>query len=166
MSRNILSKTLKLTVTPADLLHAVCGSPTKCAIANALRRHNDNEVAELGRPVYTFVKVNPNKVTITAGNILHHYGLSDAALKIVMENDNGELALTTRKPITLKLIDYKPAHTELSDDRKQQIKDHTKAQRAAGKYLGSKTLRRDIARNVGTAGKKLEKLMARAAVAA
>ena len=73
-----LPATLDVRVINDDLKDAVCGSPTKCAIAHALARIE---------PKPTFVSVKENRITITWNRMLHHYELTRQALKLVALND-------------------------------------------------------------------------------
>src|SRR5580692_8757339 len=71
-----LPRRIKLSVTNADVSHAICGSATRCTIANALRRTF---------PELTFVAVKPNKITVTRGGLVHHFSMPNAGFRIVRE---------------------------------------------------------------------------------
>ena len=119
MSAKTLPKKLVTTLKEIDLEFAVCGSPTRCAEANCLRRMY---------PEATFVKVNPNIATITYHAIIYHYSIPNTLLKIVQMNDDGSLQLNKDiKPrVTLMFLDCHPVKTEES---RQKDLEYKKAKR-------------------------------------
>lgn len=151
-----LPSLLSLRVINADLRDAVCGSPTKCAIANAIRR-------TITDPQPTFVKVSENRITITWHSILHHYELTRPALRLVAQNDDGSLTLSPDVSHTIRLprVRMRPAYIDLTPERRKQIraalKTAAEARAAAGlppkKY--QKNTRLIAAKSAGVALKKL-----------
>jgi hypothetical protein len=151
-----LPATLILRVINEDLKNAVCGSPTKCAIANAIRR-------TIKDPAPTAVRVKENRVAITWCGILHHFGVTDHALRLVAKNDNGTLSLspTESHTIRLPLNRVRSAYINLPPARRQQIKDSNAARAAAGiRYR--KNTRERAAEIAGARNKKLATVAAAA----
>jgi hypothetical protein len=146
-----LPAALILRVINADLKDAVCGSPTKCALANAIRR-------TITGPPPTFVKVKENRVTISWHQMLHHYGVTDHALRLVAKNDDGSLSLapTETHTIRLPLNRVRSAFVNLSPERREQIKASNEARAASGrKYHRGKNTRERAAEQAGVRNKKL-----------
>lgn len=151
-----LPSLLSLRVINADLKDAVCGSPTKCAIANAIRR-------TIADPQPTFVKVSENRITITWHSILHHYELTRPALKLVAQNDDGSLTLAPDVSHTIRLprVRMRPAYIDLSPARRQQIRESETANREARAAAGlppkkyQKNTRLIAAKSAGVALRKL-----------
>jgi hypothetical protein len=158
---------LVLRVINADLKDAVCGSPTKCAIANAIRR-------TVTDPQPTFVKVSENRITITWHSMLHHYELTRPALKMVAQNDDGSLTLAPDISHTVRLprVRVRAAYVDLTPARRQQIKDAESAIRKARAEAGlpprkyQKNTRLLAAKSAGVALKKLHTVSHRAAATA
>lgn len=151
----MLPETLKITVSDEDIRKAICGSPTRCTIANALRR----QVDEL-----SFVKVNPNQITITAAGYTHHYAMPNAGLNVVMENDDGTLALGKDRTIKLKQTDRPAKAWVKTPGRQEQINEARKARAEAGKpdKKYPVNVRVAAAKKAGLAYKRLIPAVARA----
>ena len=79
-----LPDVLKLVVRGADVAHAICGSQTRCALANAIERTY---------PLATYWRVKPNGITITYERMVYNYDMPDEALNLIAKNDTGELSL-------------------------------------------------------------------------
>lgn len=118
-----LPRKIKLNVIRADVLHAECGSPTRCTIANAIRRTY---------PELTFVKVNPNRITVTYGGLVNHFNMPNAGLKIVQENDDGSLELGAARTLTIKMEGNPTAAHVPSEERRVQVNAARDARKAAG----------------------------------
>jgi hypothetical protein len=151
----VLPAILILRVINDDLKDAICGSPTRCAIANAVRRTFS--------PEPTYVKVKENRVTITWKQMLHHYEVTRHALGLVAQNDDGSLTLRPDTSHTLRLprIRVMRAHINLTAERRKQIREAEKAAACARAEAGlppkkyAKNTRLLAAKNAGLALKKL-----------
>ncbi len=151
-----LPKTLKLRVIKEDLKDAVCGAPRGCPIAYAIARSIPETY---GKGRLSYWKVNPNRITITFDQKIHHYTVSDNALKIIAQNDDGTLSLGADKTITLDLVHTEKAHVDLSPERKAGIRDSEARRAAAGnlkKY--GRGIRQTSARRAGVELKSLHRL--------
>jgi hypothetical protein len=124
--QKILPALFKFRMINDDLKDAVCGSPTQCAIANAIRR--------ILEPPPSFVAVKANRVTVTWHQMLHHFELPNAALKLVAQNDDGTLSFMPGEERVVKLprVRVRPAHIDLSPERKERIKASYERRKAAG----------------------------------
>jgi hypothetical protein len=144
----MLPAILDVRVINDDLKDAVCGSPTRCAIANALRR--------IIEPKPTWIAVKENRITITWHQMLHHFELSRQALRLVAQNDDGTLTLSPTESHTLHLHRTRVhgAHINLSPERRQQIKDSNRRRAEAG-IKSPRNTRLIAARQAGVALKKL-----------
>ena len=122
----ILPALFVFRVLNEDLKDAICGSPTHCAIANAIRRILAGGL--------TFVSVKANRVTITWHGILHHYELPNHAFKLVAMNDDGTLSFMPGESRVVKLprMRVRPAYTNLSPERHEQIKASNERRKEAG----------------------------------
>ena len=151
-------KTLILRMINKDLENAICGSVTKCAIAQCTWR-------TITDPAPTIVKVKENRVTITWNEMLHHYGVTDHALRLVARNDDGTLSLspTELHTLHLPLIRVRPAYINLPTERREKIKDFNAKRRAAGKKYTKQNTRQRAAHLAGVRNKKLAAAAARAA---
>jgi len=149
-----LPATLVFRMINADLKDAVCGSPHKCAIAHALLR--------VINPEPTWVSVKENRVTITWGQMLHHYELTRPALKLVAMNDDGTLSLSPNESHVLRLprVRVIKAHINLSPERRQQIRESNQRRIAAGK-VSPRNSRLIAAKQAGVALKKLSAVQAK-----
>jgi hypothetical protein len=152
----ILPAILAVRVINDDLKDAVCGSPTRCAIAHALQR--------IIEPTPTFVSVKENRITITWGQMLHHYEMNRQALKLVAQNDDGTLTLLPSESHTLNLrrTRVRSAYINLSPERREQIKASNQRRVEAGKK-SPRNPRLLAARQAGVALKKLRTVTAHAA---
>jgi hypothetical protein len=115
---------IRIEITTHDVENAICGSPTRCTIANAIRRMF---------PKSSWIAVNPNRITITYENMYHHFNMPNAGLKIVKETDNGTLVLGKRREITISSTDKPtpvPVHTK---ERQVQVNAARQARKDAGK---------------------------------
>lgn len=153
-----LPKTLILRMINRDLEDAICGSPTKCAIAQCAWRTIDD-------PPPTVVRVKENRVTITWNEMLHHYGVTDHALRLVAKNDDGTLSLSPTESHTLHLplMRVRPAHINLPAARREQIKNSNAARAKAGRKYPKQNTRQRAAHLAGVRNKKLAAAAARAA---
>lgn len=152
MSRKQLPKNIKITVLPVDLENAICGSPTSCAIARSLIR---------SYPSRTYVKVNPNLVTLSINGLTHHFTLPKKALDLIGMNDDDTLFLAKQreKDRTLKLTQVgKPVVIPIStDERRARINKARDARKAAGKPDKNypRVMRHDAAKAAGVLYKKV-----------
>jgi hypothetical protein len=159
---NTLPAILDLLLIRVDTLDAVCGSPTRCVIANCIRR-------TIKDPDPTWLKVNVNVVTITWKGRVHHYAIPRTALTLQELNDDGTLTLPEGKShrLRLKLIDNEPAYNQKTDAQKAKVAARVANRRAEvaalqaadptykKKETTSTRIRRIAARNAGIAGHKL-----------
>jgi hypothetical protein len=151
----VLPATLDLRVIPDDLKEAVCGSPSRCTIANAIRR--------IVEPSPTFISVKPNGITITWHETLHYYKLTNQALRLIAQNDDGTLSFAVSESRVLRLprTGMRAAHLNLTPERRQSIKEANERRRLAGKT--SPKTREQAARAAGKQNKKLAAMHASAA---
>jgi hypothetical protein len=117
-----LPKRLKMTMIQDDLKFAVCGSPTNCAGVHMVRRIF---------PKVTYVKINPNRATITCYGLIHRYGISNKMLKLAILNDDGTLRLNENEThdVTFKLIEVTPVKTAEQQIQNSESKKRMKALR-------------------------------------
>lgn len=152
----MLPELLKITVTPEDAREAVCGSPTQCTIAKALKRQ---------LPQAEYIKVHANRITITADDYYHHYSMPNAGLKIVAETDAGVFRLTNNIKLGLYLQGAPTKKVRHTPERQVRI-NTTRAKRAA-EGRPDKTYapnpRLLAAKREGIAMKKLDRVQAQRA---
>lgn len=118
---------LKVAIHDSDLQHAVCGSATRCTIANAVRRLY---------PLSTYVKVGLLGVTVTHNGYIHHFNLTQKALNLIAKNDEGTLEFTGEDHQLEFARKGKPAKASTShrtDKRREQVNAARKARADAGK---------------------------------
>lgn len=96
MKYPVLPKVLKLPLTQADRNDLHCGMPTKCIISRALGRTH---------PEITYVKTNPNKLTITYWGTIYIYAVSDRAVEIQHAFDRGLPMDLDGTVLTFKLLE-------------------------------------------------------------
>jgi hypothetical protein len=151
----ILPAIFHVRVIIDDLKEAICGSPTRCALANAIRRMLD--------PAPTFVTVKANRVTITWHQMLHHFELPNRALKLVAQNDDGTLSFMPGESRVVKLprVRVRPAHVDLSPKRREQIKASNERRKGEGKK-SSRNPRWLASKQQGVALKHLHAVAAKA----
>jgi hypothetical protein len=80
MKKPVLPKALKLPLSVADRNDLNCGMPTKCIISRALGRTH---------PEITYVKTNPNKLTITYWGTIYIYAVGPRSPRALVPAVNG-----------------------------------------------------------------------------
>lgn len=129
MARNpkgALNRVLDVPIIYQDVRDAVCGSQSRCTIANAIRRR---------WPASSFIRVSDLKITITYAGYVHHYAMTEAGLQVVQGTDTGKLPLTFSDKLVFPMIGIPTMATldHLTPGRKAQVNAARKARAAAGK---------------------------------
>lgn len=95
MKKPALPKTLRLPLSAADRNDLYCGMPTKCIISRAAWRKH---------PEITYVKTNPNKLTITYWGTIYTYAIPDKAVEIQRAYDRSQQTDLDGVVLSFKLI--------------------------------------------------------------
>lgn len=160
----VLPHLLRVRMKKRDADGAVCGSATDCAnvrgIVRTLREQGFLS-ADAVAPTDFYVKVRPNRLSITLDGVYHYYNMPDQALKILQQNDANQYELIREGILLFRLLGTaRRADPESwrNPERRAQVLA-AKAQRKAEGRPDRRypNLRIEAARRAGVRGKKLGK---------
>lgn len=137
MKMKALPSKLRITLIEDDILNGVCDAPTKCMYAMAIRRIY---------PQASYVKVNPNGLTITANGKYYRYQIPTKAAKFLLEFDEGKIHNPEDVFMTANLVEVKTANVPrvATESERKLHRENSAKLRAEPGYKRVDTLRKRI----------------------